>query len=420
MLSTYLYYIKKDDAMEMKNGAVIIGAGHAGGMTAISLRQRQYQGSITLIGEENSLPYQRPALSKGFLAGEIEEKRLYLKSQDYFDKNNIRIIRNCKVVAIDRNNKTILLENQKQFSYEKLIIATGSIVNKLKTNSRETDLYYLRTIRDSLKIREKLRSKNKITIIGAGYIGLEIASIATKKNLEVSVLELENRVMGRVVSAEVSDFFQKKHQSEGVEFKFNTSITDIEDRGKQKRIICSDGSFLNTDVVIIGVGIKPNIELAKSSGLTCDNGILVDANGQTSDPHIFAVGDCSNHPNNIFKQRLRLESVQNAVEQAKSIAASIAGSHKPYQEVPWFWSDQYNIKLQIAGISQDHDHRVIRGYPEEEKFAVFYQKEKRLIAVDAINSPKEFMVGKKWIAMQAKIPLELIRNVDVDLKKIVE
>jgi len=394
----------------MKNDAVIIGAGHAGGMTAISLRQRQYQGSITLIGEENYLPYQRPALSKGFLAGEIEEKRLYLKSQDYFDKNNIRIIRNCKVVAIDRNNKTILLENQKQLGYEKLVIATGSIVNKLKTSSRETDLYYLRTIRDSLKIREKLRSKNKITIIGAGYIGLEIASIATKKNLEVSVLELENRVMGRVVSAEVSDFFQKKHQSEGVEFKFNTSITDIEDRGKQKRIICSDGSFLNTDVVIIGVGIKPNIELAKSSGLKCDNGILVDANGKTSDPHIFAVGDCSNHPNNIFKQRLRLESVQNAVEQAKSIAASIAGSHKPYQEVPWFWSDQYNIKLQIAGISQDHDHRVTRGYPEKEKFAVFYQKEKRLIAVDAINSPKEFMVGKKWIAMQAKIPFELIRS----------
>ena len=403
----------------MKNDAVIIGAGHAGGMTAISLRQRQYQGSITLIGEENSLPYQRPALSKGFLAGEIEEKRLYLKSQDYFDKNNIRIIRNCKVVAIDRNNKTILLENQKQLGYEKLVIATGSIVNKLKTSSKETDLYYLRTIRDSLKIREKLRSKNKITIIGAGYIGLEIASIATKKNLEVSVLELENRVMGRVVSAEVSDFFQKKHQSEGVEFKFNTSITDIEDRGKQKRIICSDGSFLNTDVVVIGVGIKPNIELAISSGLKCDNGILVDVNGQTSDPHIFAVGDCTNHPNNIFKQRLRLESVQNAVEQAKSIAASIAGSHKPYQEVPWFWSDQYNIKLQIAGISQDHDHRVIRGYPEEEKFAVFYQKEKRLIAVDAINSPKEFMVGKKWIAKQAKIPFELIRNVDVDLKKIV-
>ena len=402
----------------MKNDVVIIGAGHAGGMTAISLRQQKYQGSITVIGEEDCLPYQRPALSKGFLAGEIEEKRLYLKSQDYFDKNNINIIRNHKIVDIDRNNKTILLDNREQIEYEKLIIATGSVVNKLNTSSRGTGLYYLRTIGDSLKIREKLRNKNKITIIGAGYIGLEIASIAIKKNLKVTILELENRVMSRVVSSEVSNFFQNKHQSEGIEFKFNTSVTDIEDQGKQKGIVCSDGSVLSTDLVVVGVGIKPNIELAHSSGLECDNGIIVDDNGKTSDDHIFAVGDCSNHPNNILKRRLRLESVQNAVEQAKSVAASIAGSVKPYQEVPWFWSDQYNIKLQIAGISQDHDYHVIRGYPEEEKFAVFYQKEKRLVAVDAINSPKEFMLGKKWIAMQAKIPFELIRNRDVDLKKI--
>ena len=403
----------------MKNDVVIIGAGHAGGMTAISLRQQKYQGSITVIGEEDFLPYQRPALSKGFLAGEIEEKRLYLKSQDYFDKNNINIIRIHKVVDIDRNNKTILLDNREQIEYEKLIIATGSVVNKLNTSSRGTGLYYLRTIGDSLKIREKLRNKNKITIIGAGYIGLEIASIAIKKNLKVTILELENRVMSRVVSSEVSDFFQNKHQSEGVKFKFNTSVTDIENQGKQKRIICSDGSVLSTDLAIIGVGIKPNVELAQSSGLECDNGIIVDDNGQTSDHHIYAVGDCSNHPNNIFKQRLRLESVQNAVEQAKSIAAGIAGNHKPYQEVPWFWSDQYNIKLQIAGISQHHDRRVIRGSPEEEKFAVFYQKDKRLIAVDAINSPKEFVTGKKLIQMQAEIPPELIRNVDVDLKEIV-
>ena len=240
-----------------------------------------------------------------------------------------------------------------------------------------------------------------------------------KKNLEVRVLELDNKVMGRVVSPEVSHFFQKKHQSEGVEFKFNTSITDIEDRGKQKRIIFSDGSFLNTDVVVIGVGIKPNIELAKSSGLKCDNGILVDDNGQTSDPHIFAVGDCSNHPNDIFKQRLRLESVQNAVNQAKTIAASITGNHKPYQEVPWFWSDQYNIKLQIAGISKDHDHRVIRGSPEEEKFAVFYLKNNRLIAVDAINSPQEFTIGKKLIANKAKIAFELIQKRDFNLRELI-
>ena len=403
----------------MKHDVVIIGAGHAGGMMAISLRQQKYQGSITLIGEEEFLPYQRPALSKGFLAGETEEKSLYLKSQDYFDKNNIRIIRNHKIVDIDRNNKTVLLEDQKEIGYEKLVIATGSIVNKLNTSSTDKGLYYLRTIRDSLKIRETLKDKNKIVIIGAGYIGLEIASVAIKKNLEVTVLELEKRVMSRVVSSEVSDFFQNKHQSEGVEFKFNTSVTDIEDQEQQKRIVCSDGSFLNTDLVVIGVGIKPNIKLAQSSGLECDDGIIVDDNGQTSDDHIFAVGDCSNHPNKILKRRLRLESVQNAVEQAKSVAAGISGNHRPYHQVPWFWSDQYNIKLQIAGISQHHDRRVIRGSPEEEKFAVFYQKDKRLIAVDAINSPKEFVTGKKLIQMQAEIPPELIRNVDVDLKEIV-
>mgnify|MGYP000557212324 FL=1 len=403
----------------MKNDVVIIGAGHAGGMTAISLRQQKYQGSITLIGEEDYLPYQRPALSKGFLAGETEEKSLYLKSQDYFDKNNIRIIRNHKIVDIDRNNKTVILEDRKKIEYEKLVIATGSVVNKLNTSSRETGLYYLRTIGDSLKIRERLRNKNKMAIIGAGYIGLEIASIAIKKNLDVTIMELENEVMSRVVSSEVSNFLQNKHQSEGVEFKLNTSVTDIEDQGKQKRIICSDGSVLSTDLVVIGVGIKPNIELAHSSGLECDNGIIVDDNGQTSDDHIFAVGDCSNHPNNILKQRLRLESVQNAVEQAKSVAAGISGNHRPYHQVPWFWSDQYNIKLQIAGISQHHDRRVIRGSPEEEKFAVFYQKDKCLIAVDAINSPKEFVTGKKLIERQTEIPLELLQDMNFDLKEMV-
>ena len=401
----------------MKSDIVIIGAGHAGGMAAISLRQRKYQGSIALVGEEKYLPYQRPALSKGFLSGELGEKTLYLKSEDYFEKNKINVLRNSKVIAIDRSQKTLLLENQKQLGYKQLIIATGSVVNKLRITSQE-DVYYLRTIGDSLKIRRKLKNHKKITIIGAGYIGLEIASIAIKRNLEVKIVELENRVMGRVVSSEVSDFFQKKHQAEGVEFKFNSSITSIESQGQQKRILCSDGSSFNTDVVVVGVGIKPNIELAESSGLRCSNGILVNDHGQTSDSDVFAVGDCSNQPNRLFKKRLRLESVSNAVEQAKSVSASIVGIQTAHQEVPWFWSDQYNLKLQIAGISDDHDQRFIRGCAEEEKFAVFYEKEKRLIAVDAINSPKEFMIGKKWIAKQAEIPSELIRNMDVDLKEI--
>ena len=236
----------------MKNDVLIIGAGHAGGMTAISLRQRRYQGSIRLIGEENFLPYQRPALSKEFLAGEIEKNKLYLKSQNYFNKNNIHITDDCKVVAIDRNKKTILLDNQKQLGYGKLIIATGSIVKKLKTNGNAKELHYLRTIKDSIKIREKLRKAKNITIIGAGYIGLEIASVAIKKNLQVRILEMENRVMSRVVSAEVSDFFQNKHQSEGVKFKLNTYITQIEDQGKQIPEPLIVGQLKNEGIVPMG------------------------------------------------------------------------------------------------------------------------------------------------------------------------
>ena len=403
----------------MSNDVVIIGTGHAGGMTAISLRQQDYQGLITLIGEEAYLPYQRPPLSKGFLAGEIDKERLYLKTQSYFEKHNIHVIKERKVLEIDRDKKNILLNDQKQIEYGKLVVATGSILNKINTGCRETNIYYLRTITDALKIQQALKNKNKITIIGAGYIGLEIASIAVKKNIDITIIEMEDRVMSRVTCPVVSDFFQKKHEAEGVNFKFNVSVIDIEDNHNQKQIKCTDGTVIDTDAVVIGVGIKPNIELAVNTGLACQDGIIVNENGLTSDESIFAAGDCTNHPNNIYQKRLRLESVHNAVEQAKSVAASISGENKPYHQVPWFWSDQYNIKLQIAGISQHYDHHVVRGFPEEEKFAVFYQKDKRLIAVDAINSPKEFVTGKKLIQMQAEIPPELIRNVDVDLNEIV-
>ena len=220
----------------MRNDVVIIGAGHAGGMTAVSLRQKNYHGSITLIGEEAYLPYQRPPLSKGFLAGEIKQERLYLKKQSYFEEHNIRVIKDKKVVDIDRDNKNVILNDQKQIKYGKLVIATGSILNKINTSARETNLFYLRTIRDALKIQQALKDKNKITIIGAGYIGLEIASIAVKKNINITIIEMEDRVMSRVICPVVSDFFQKKHEAAGVKFKFNVSVIDIEDSHNQKKL----------------------------------------------------------------------------------------------------------------------------------------------------------------------------------------
>ena len=401
----------------MSNDVVIIGSGHAGGMTAILLRQQDYHGLITLIGEEAYLPYQRPPLSKGFLAGEIEQERLYLKKQSYFEKNNIHVIKDKKVLNIDRDNKNIFLNDRKQIEYGKLVIATGSVPNKINTSCRETNLYYLRTITDALKIQRALKDKNKITIIGAGYIGLEIASIAVRKNINITIIEMEDRVMSRVLCPVVSDFFQKKHEAEGVKFKFNVSVIDIEDSHNQKQIKCSDGTVMDTDAVVIGVGIKPNVELAIDSGLVCQDGIVVDENGQTSDESIFAAGDCTNHPNGFYQKRLRLESVHNAVEQAKSVAASIIGEKKPYHQVPWFWSDQYDLKLQIAGISHNHDQYIIRGSMEEEKFTVFYLQKKKIIAVDTINNLKEFLNGKKLIAMGAEIPPEILQNKDTDLKE---
>ena len=231
---------------------------------------------------------------------------------------------------------------------------------------------------------------------------------------------MEDRVMNRVICPVVSEFFQKKHRAEGVKFKFNASVIDIEDNHNQKQIKCTDGAVIDTDAVVIGVGIKPNIELAINSGLVCQDGIVVDENGQTSDESIFAAGDCTNHPNSIYHKRLRLESVHNAVEQAKSVAASISGENKPYHQVPWFWSDQYNLKLQIAGISQNYDQYIVRGDMEEEKFTVFYLKNKKIIAVDTINNLKEFFNGKKLIAMGAEIPLEVLQNKDTNLKELIK
>ena len=404
----------------MSNDVVIIGAGHAGGMTAISLRQQDYQGLITLVGEEAYLPYQRPPLSKGFLAGEIDKERLYLKTQSYFEKHNIHVIKERKVLDIDRDKKNILLDDRKQIEYGKLVVATGSILNQINTSCRKTNIYYLRTIADALKIKQALKDKNKIIIIGAGYIGLEIASIAVKKNIDITIIEMEDRVMNRVICPVVSEFFQKKHRAEGVKFKFNASVIDIEDNHNQKQIKCTDGTVIDADAVVIGVGIKPNIELAINAGLVCQDGIVVDENGQTSDESIFAAGDCTNHPNSIYHKRLRLESVHNAVEQAKSVAASISGENKPYHQVPWFWSDQYNLKLQIAGISQNYDQYIVRGDMEEEKFTVFYLKNKKIIAVDTINNLKEFFNGKKLIAMGAEIPLGVLENKDTNLKELIK
>ena len=385
-------------------------------MVSSYLRKLNYKGSITIISEENFLPYQRPPLSKAFINDELEQEKLLLKSEAYYKKNEIELLINKRVTNISRKEKFIEISNLK-YKYEYLVIATGSKPRNFQFTCDENNIHYLRTLNDACQIRSTLKKVKTIVIIGAGYIGLEVASIAIKKNLKVIVIEAGERVMNRVVCKTTSDFFQKKHETQGVEFIFNSMVQDIQDgENKQKRIICNNGLIITADAVIVGAGIKPNTSLAKDGNIECNNGIIVNELGQTNDKNIYATGDCTNHPNEIYETRLRLESVHNAVEQSKTVASSITGEINPYCEVPWFWSDQYDLKLQLAGISNNFDDFVIRGQTKNEIFSVIYLRNKKVIAIDSINDRKTFMTGKKIIHSKIIIKKSDLKDEKINLK----
>ena len=404
----------------MQYDVIIIGGGQAGAMSAITLRQKKFSGRILLISNEGYLPYQRPPLSKAFLTDLLLTESLYIKSGAYYKRNKIDILMNDTVELIDRNKKNIILENGGNYSYQKLVLATGSELNILDITCDKKNIYYLRTIDDSIKIRSLLEQQQKIVIVGAGYIGLEIAAAAIQKNQQVIVLEADNRVMSRSVCPETSNFFEAIHKKEGVNFFFNTLIEDIHQHNSQKIITVNNDESINADAIIIGIGVNPKIGLAVKAGLDCQNGILVNEFCQTSDDNIFAIGDCANYPNLIYGQRLRLESVQNALEQAKIAASTINGLDLPHDQIPWFWSDQYNIKLKIAGVAAGYENYVLRGNVAEEKFSVFYLKKGRLIALETVNDNKAFSVGKKLINNQIIIPLEVLEDEDSDLKSFLD
>lgn len=400
----------------MKNEIVIIGSGHAGGMLAIFLRKNKYRGKITLIGSNKYLPYQKPGLSKNFLAGEIPKERLYLRTSEFFKKNNISLISNTTVLSIDRAKKILLLDNQKIITYKKLILATGSNANMI--NSLDKEVCYLRTIDDSIRLRSLLNSSNEIGIIGAGYIGLEIAAISIKKGLKVKIIESTKRVLSRVVSKEVSSFFQNKHESKGVKFTFNASALEVSKHNGCQQIILNDNTIIETDIVAVGIGVRPNTKIAEEAGLNCNNGIIVDENCITSDRDILAIGDCTYHPNKIFKTNFRLESVQNAVDQALAASKYLIGNPSPYNEVPWFWSDQYDISLQIAGVTDNYDDFILRGSIEKERFSICFMKEGKLIGVESINSPKDFLASKKIIKAGIQVEKKLLKESYFNLKNL--
>jgi 3-phenylpropionate/trans-cinnamate dioxygenase ferredoxin reductase subunit len=406
----------------MPESIVIAGAGHAAGQLVASLRQGGYSGRIAMVGEEAFPPYQRPPLSKKYLSGDLAVERLFLRPLKFYADQNVDLYLGRRVESIDTAGKIAVLDDDQRLSYDKLVLATGSRVRRLQLPGSElSGIHYLRSIDDVDAIRTQFKKGARLVIIGAGYIGLEVAAVAAQAGLEVRVLELAERVMERAVTPTTSGFYADVHRQAGVDLRLNTAppkrfigqenIQAVEDASGQQHA---------ADLVIIGVGVMPAIELAERAGLPCDNGILVDELCRTANADVLAIGDCTRHPNALLGRQLRLESVHNAQEQAKTAAALICGEQKPYQQIPWFWSDQYDLKLQIAGLSDGYDQSVQRGDPASRSFAVLCLKDGKLAAVEAVNSAREFIWSKKLIAAGVPVTPDDLADEQRNFKEIAE
>jgi 3-phenylpropionate/trans-cinnamate dioxygenase ferredoxin reductase subunit len=385
----------------MTERVVIIGAGQAGAQVAISLRQLGFAGEIVVVGDEPAPPYQRPPLSKAYMSGEMPLERTLIRSAAYYAKGRIELRLATRALRILRDRRAVALEEE-ELSYDALVLCTGARARRLGLPGEHLErVFYLRTLADSERIRAAIRPGTRAVIIGGGYIGLEVAASLIKLGAEVVVLEALERVMNRVVAPPVSDFFAAEHAQRGVAIETGALVAGLEGRAAVERVACRDGRVFAADLVVIGVGAVPNDELATDAGLAVANGILVDEFGRTGDCAIFAAGDATNHPNALFGRRLRLESVHNAMAQAKAVAQAIAGQPAPYAEVPWFWSDQYDLKLQIAGVGDPDDELVLRGEMGARSFSVLHLRKRRLVAIDSINRGGDFLAGKRLIAAGA-------------------
>ena len=405
----------------MTNEAVlIIGAGQAAAQTATSLRQGGFEGKVTIIGDEPALPYQRPPLSKAYLKGELEQERLFFKNEEWYAAQNIEVLKETKATSVDVTKNTAKTNNGKTISFDHLVFATGSRNRQLPMDGADLDnVFGLRDLADVDALRPYVGPDKNLVIIGAGYIGLETAAVARTLGTNVTVLELADRVLARVTSPTISGFYESLHKGHGVTIKTSCSTASINGKdGAVESVTLSTGEVLPCDALLIGIGILPNIEVAAETAVKCEDGILVDEDGRTNLPHVYAAGDCAKRRIMPYDRMGRLESVHNAIEQGKQVAAAIMGKPAPKLDCPWFWSDQYDVKLQIAGLSTNFDNSVIRGDIEENKFAVFYFKDDILIAADAINSAPEFMTAKRLITAQAKVPPEWLADSEHSLKEI--
>jgi len=410
---------------EQSADVVIIGASHAGSEFASRLRQGGYAGSVALLGAEPHLPYHRPPLSKAFLAGEVTPDQLLLRSAEAYAKANIEFYPSTTVESIEPATHSLRLSNGDVFSYGKLVLATGGRPRRLGIPGADLEgLHIMRSIADVDALRPAFTPGARLVIAGGGYIGLEVAAVAVKNGLDVEIVEFAPRVLARVAGPELSAFYEAAHRAAGVKFRLGVGVEAFEPHpeklGQVGAVRCADGTVLPADLVLVAVGLVPNVELAQAAGLSIGNGIVVDEFCQTSDPDILAIGDCTEHPLPFLGgSRVRLESVPNAVEQARVAASVLNGAPKPYALVPWFWSDQYNLKLQSVGLSQGHDAVVVRPPRSAEGFVAFYLRNGHMIAADCVNSIIEFNVAKRLVADKVPVNAAALADPAVNLKTLI-
>lgn len=404
----------------MAGRLVIVGAGQAAFALAAKLRMLKDERPITMLGTEPVLPYQRPPLSKKYLLGEMSFDRLLFRPEAWYGENGVEIRLSTPVEAIDRKTRSVRLFDGSAIDYETLAIATGATPRRLPA-AIGGDLEGVFTVRDKAdadRLAIEMKPGHRLLIVGGGYIGLEAAAVARKLGLDVTVIEMADRILSRVAARETADAIRAIHQAEGVRILEKTGLTRlIGEDGRVKAAELSDGDVIDADMVIVGIGVTPNDQLAADAGLEVQNGIVVDAFGRTTDPAIFAMGDCA--VQEWRGQKVRLESVQNAVDQAEAIAAILAGGADPYRPKPWFWSDQYDVKLQIAGFNLGYDQTVVRPGSREGSLSIWYFRGNEFIAVDAINDAKAYVTGKKLLEMGRPVDRAAVADPALDLKSLI-
>lgn len=392
---------------------LIVGAGHAGAQAAVALRQQQYLGSIAIVGDEPELPYERPALSKEYLAGEKTFERLILHTEKFWAERDIHLIRSARIVSVDASSKIALAETGHAFRYSRLIWAAGACPRKLQLPGFDLDgIHYVRNKADVVTIMRELPEVKEIAIVGGGYIGLEAAAVLKKLGKNVTLIESSDRVLARVAGEPLSRFYEREHKAQGVDVRLSQTIKEFCGKnGRVRGLGMFDGSEISAKMVIVGVGVEPSVKPLLEAGVLGEMGINVDENCQTSVSDIYAIGDCATHRNKYAdNQWIRLESVQNANDQAKVVAQRICGNPVAYDAVPWFWSNQYDLKLQTVGISSHHDDLVMRGDPATRSFSVVYLRKGRVIALDCVNAVKDYVQGRKLVEQGCAVTKEMLMH----------